>query len=518
MGTLPAPLQISGCRPLFSMNDQQKSPQYLAAIDLGSNSFHLVVARIEDGHVHILDRIKEMVRLGGGLDKNGRLSEEARIRALSCLDRFAERVQKLPQGSVAAVGTNTLRQAKNSRQFLESASEVLGHPISIIGGKEEARLIYLGVCHSLVAEDGKRLVMDIGGGSTELIIGEGFEPHHLSSLEMGCVSMSRAFFRKGRLSKKNWEKAGIAAHLELRPIRRHFRKVGWTSATGASGTIRAVGSVLKALGLETYNITRDGLYEIRSKMIAAGHIKNLDLPGLDSDRQPVFAGGLVILIATFEALKIKTMQVSDGALREGLLYERLGRIQSEDTRLKTISSVQQRFQISQKHARRVSLTSQRLLNACEKDWKLRLEDAEILHWASSLHEIGLAVSLSAYQKHGAYLLEQADLPGFSLEEQHRMSVLVRCHRKKISKKFFKGLPEKDQKTALRLTILLRLATLLHRSRKDETAVIEEVEAGENSLTLKFAQYELINHPLQRASLEKEANYLEEVDFNLRYTS
>lgn len=498
--------------------DQQQSPHYLAAIDLGSNSFHMVVARIEDGHVHILDNLKEMVRLGGGLDKNGRLSQEARIRALSCLDRFAERVQKLPQGSVAAVGTNTLRQAKNSRQFLKSASEVLGHPISIIGGKEEARLVYLGVSHSLVAEDGKRFVMDIGGGSTELIIGEDFEPQHLRSLEMGCVSMSRAFFRNGNLSKKNWKKAGIAAHLELRPVRRYFQKVDWVSAIGASGTIKAAGSIVKALGLATYNITLDSLYELRKRMIAAGHVKNLDLPELNSDRQPVFAGGLAILIATFEALKIKTMQVSEGALREGLLYDRLGRIQSEDTRLKTVSSVQQRFQISQKHARRVSLTSHRLLTACEKPWNLRLEDAEMLHWVSSLHEIGLAVSLSGYQKHGAYLLENADLPGFSFEEQGWMSVLVRCQRKKLSKKFFSGLPEKDQETALRLAILLRLATLLHRSRKEETAVIEDVIAKENNLTLQFAPYELINHPLQRASLEQEARYLKNVGFNLTFTS
>ncbi len=500
------------------MKDQHQSPHYLAAIDLGSNSFHMVVARIEDGHVHILDSLKEMVRLGGGLDKNGRLSEEARIRALSCLDRFAERVQKLPQGSVAAVGTNTLRQAKNSRQFLQSASEVLGHPISVIGGKEEARLVYLGVSHSLAAEDGKRFVMDIGGGSTELIIGENFEPLHLQSLEMGCVSMSRTFFRNGKLSRKNWEKAGIAAHLELRPVRRHFQKVGWVSATGASGTIKAVGNIVKALGLETYNITLESINEIRNRMIAAGHVKKLDLPGLDSDRQPVFAGGLAILIATFEALKIKTMQVSEGALREGLLYERLGRIQSEDTRLKTVSSVQQRFQISKNHARRVSLTSHRLFSACEKAWNLRLEDAERLHWASSLHEIGLAVSLSGYQKHGAYLLENADLPGFSFEEQRWMSTLVRCHRKKLSKNLFRDLPEKDQKTALRLAILLRLATLLHRARKDETAVIEQVVADENNLTLQFAQYELINHPLQRASLEQEAKYLKNMDVNLKFTS
>lgn len=500
------------------MKETPPSPQYLAAIDLGSNSFHMVVARIEDGHVHILDSLKEMVRLGGGLDKHGRLSEEARVRALSCLDRFAERVRKWSKGSVAAVGTNTLRQAKDSRQFLQSASEVLGHPISVIGGKEEARLVYLGVSHSLVASEGKRFVMDIGGGSTELIIGENFEPLHLRSLEMGCVSMSRAFFRNGSLDKQNWKNAGIAAHLELRPVRRHFQKVDWVSATGASGTIKAAGNIVKALGLESYNITLNSLYETRNRMIEAGHIYNLHLPGLNNDRLPVFAGGLAILIAAFEALKINTMQVSEGALREGLLYDRLGRIQSEDTRLKTVSSVQNRFQISKKHARRVSLTSHRLFTACEKAWNLRLEDAEMLHWASSLHEIGLAVSLSGYQKHGAYLLENADLPGFSFEEQSWMSILVRCHRRKISKKFFSFLPETDQKTALRLTILLRLATLLHRARKEETAIIEQVVAGENTLNLDFAEYELINHPLQRASLEQEAKYLQNVDFNLKFTS
>ncbi len=500
------------------MKEQQQTQQHLAAIDLGSNSFHMVVARIEDGHIHILDKLKEMVRLGAGLDKKGILSEEARTRALFCLERFGERVNDFPQGSVAAVGTNTLRQAKNSRLFLQNASEVLGHPISVIGGKEEARLVYLGVSHSLAAEDGKRFVMDIGGGSTELIIGEDFEPLHLRSLDMGCVSMSREFFGNGKLNKKYWKKAGIAAHLELCPVRRYFQKADWSSATGASGTIKAVGRVVNGLGLESYNITLDSLYEIRDIMIKAEHLHNLDLPGLKSDRQPVFAGGLAVLIATFEALKIKTMQVSEGALREGLLYERLGRIQSEDTRLKTVSSVQRRFQISQKHARRVSKTAHRLLTACEKTWNLRLEDAELLHWASSLHEIGLAVSLSGYQKHGAYLLDNADLPGFSFEEQDWMSALVRCHRKKISKKLFKDLPEKNQQTALRLVVLLRLATLLHRSRKEETAIIEKIAVNENSLTLQFAKDELMKHPLQLASLEQEAHYLKDVDFELKFSS
>ena len=494
----------------------QYSAQHLAAIDLGSNSFHMVVARIEDGHIHILDNLKEMVRLGAGLDSKGRLSEEARGRALQCLQRFGERVTDLPQGSVAAVGTNTLRQAKNANSFLQEASSALGHPIAVIGGKEEARLVYLGVSHSLVDEDGKRFVMDIGGGSTELIIGENFEPLHLRSLEMGCVSMSRAFFKNGSLKKKNWIRAGIEAHLLLRPVRRRYQKESYSSATGASGTIKAVGRVVQELGLATYAITLESLYEIRKRMMTAGHVDDLELPGLKADRKPVFAGGLSVLIATFEALKIDNMQVSDGALREGLLYERLGRIQSEDTRLKTVSSIQERFNISQKHARRVSKKANQFMTACEKEWGIGLEYQERLHWACSLHEIGLAVSLSGYQKHGAYLLDNADLPGFSYAEQSWMSLLVRCHRKKISSKMFDVLPYKEQKIALRLVVLLRLATLLHRSRKEETAVIERVIPGEHCLTLLFKKGELAKHPLQLASLEQEAKYLRRVDFDLRF--
>jgi len=478
----------------------------------------MVIARIENGHIHILDNLKEMVRLGAGLDEQGNLSRESRTRALSCLERFGERVNEFPHGSVAAVGTKTLRQAKDSRSFLQQASEVLGHPISVIAGKEEARLVYLGVSHSLVGEDGKRFVMDIGGGSTELIIGEDFEPLHLRSLDMGCVSISREFFTDGKLTKKQWKKAGIASHLLLRPVRRYFQKADWNSATGASGTIKTVGKIVHELGLESYNITLDSLYKIQDIMIDAAHLDNLTLPGLKNDRKPVFAGGLAILIATFEALKIESMQVSDGALREGLLYERLGRIQSEDTRLKTVLSVQRRFQISEKHARRVSLTAHRLLSGCEEAWNLRLEDAELLHWASSLHEIGLAVSLSGYQKHGAYLLINADLPGFSFEEQVLMSTLVRCQRKKISKKYFKELAPEDQETALRLVVLLRLATLLHRSRKETTAVIENIIASKDSLELQFAYKELITHPLQLASLEQEADYLKNVDFTLKFSS
>ncbi|XOF32719.1 MAG: exopolyphosphatase [Candidatus Electrothrix sp. YB6] len=500
------------------MNKQPQTPQFLAAVDLGSNSFHMVVARIEDGHIHILDKLKEMVRLGAGLDKRGRLSAEARQCALACLRRFGERVRNFPAGTVAAVGTKTLRQAKKSRRFVEQAGQALGHPIAVIGGKEEARLVYLGVSHSLAAAGGRRFVMDIGGGSTELIIGEDFEPLHLHSLNMGCVSMSRQCFRNGSLNQKNWKKASIAAHLELRPVRYAFQQAGWDSATGASGTIKAVGSVVQALGLAPYTITLDSLDRIRKLMTAAGHLDNLDLPGLKTERKPVFAGGLAVLIAVFEALKIESMQISDGALREGLLYERLGRIRSEDTRLTTVAGVQQRFQLSRRHADRVTETARRLFAACEAAWNLAPEDAELLYWAGSLHEIGLAVSLSGYQKHGAYLLDHADLPGFSFAEQEQMSVLVRCHRKKLSKSLFRKIPAERRQTVLRLAVLLRLAALLHRSRKDETAVIEDVIAKGESLSLHFAEGELDRHPLQLASLKQEAGYVKQIGFTLRFSS
>ena len=499
------------------MSDQHTS-RFLAAVDLGSNSFHIIVARIEDGHIHILDKLKETVRLGAGLDEQNRLSKEAEERALACLRRFGERVRTFPPGTVAAVGTKTLRQAKKSRRFLEKASEALGHPIAVISGREEARLVYLGVSHSLLAEEGQRFVMDIGGGSTELIIGEDFEPLYLRSLNMGCVSMSLKYFRNGELNRSAYVKAGTAAHLELRPVRKYFQRAEFSSVVGASGTIKTVGGIVQALGLSPYHITLDSLYEIRERMIAAGRPEKLDLPGLKAERKPVLAGGLAVLIAAFEALRIEKMQVSDGALRECLLYECLGRIHCEDTRLKTVDTVQQRFQISRKHADRVTGTARRLFIACEEDWQLRPEDAELLHWAASLHEIGLAVSLSGYQKHGAYLLDHADLPGFSFAEQNRMSVLVRCHRKKISPRLLRKTPAAERKTILHLAVLLRLAVLLHRSRKDETIVIEKLVAGEQGLFLCFAEGELDRHPLQLASLEQEASYLRNVDFTLRFSS
>lgn len=492
-------------------------PRKLAAIDLGSNSFHMIVVQLDAfGQVNVLDRLRESVRLGGGLDAKGHLSLEAQERAFACLLRFGERIRDFPSENVTAVGTNTLRQTKNAREFLHLAEEALGHPISIISGREEARLIYLGVAHSLVKDQqGKRFVMDIGGGSTELIIGQGYEPLHLESLRMGCVSSSRAFFPDGKLSKSCWEKAVTAAHLELRPIKAAYREIGWESATGASGTIRAVKKVIQQTGLAPYGITLEHMYKVRDMMIEAGHVDKLKLAGLSEERRPVFAGGLAVLIAVFEALKIERMFVSDGALREGLVYDRLERYQHEDTRDKTVSSWQQRFQIDRAHAESVRETAHKLFNRCRDDWKLACHLDDLLGWAADLHEVGLAISHSGYHKHGGYLLENADLPGFSTEEQRWLSVLVRTHRQKISPKLFELLDGEHYQSALYLSVLLRLAVLLHRSHKEAAPRIERIKLGRNRIELRFEDLSLYRrHPLLFADLEREQAYLKAVKVEL----
>ncbi len=493
--------------------------QKLAAIDLGSNSFHMIVVQVDNhGQLTVLDRLREPVRLGGGLDAKGRLTKEAQQRALACLGRFGERIRDFPIENVAAVGTNTLRQSKNAQEFLPLAEAALGYPISIISGREEARLIYLGVAHSLAQDQrGKRFVMDIGGGSTELIIGQGYEPLHLESLRMGCVSSSQRFFPDGQLGKGCWDAALTAAHLDLLPIKASYREIGWESATGASGTIRAVKKVIQQTGLAPYGITLEDLKKIRAMMIEAGSLDKLKLPGLSDDRKPVFAGGLAVLIAVFEALKIRRMYVSDGALREGLIFDRIDRYQHEDMRDKTVRLWQQRFQVNIAQADAVRKTAHKLFNRCRDDWKLPGHLDTLLGWAADLHEVGLAISHSSYHKHGGYLLDNADLPGFSSEEQHWLSVLVRTHRQKISAKLFDILNAKDRQSALYLSVLLRLAVLLHRSHNEHAPRIERIKLGKSRLELRFAESDMQGkRPLLLADLDREKAFLSAVDMELLF--
>ncbi len=461
--------------------------QFYAAVDLGSNSFHMVVAKYADGHIQIVDRMKEMVRLADGLDDQRNLDEATMERTISCLSRFGQRIHEFPYGHVRAVGTNTLRQARNSGEFMRRARQALGHPIEIIAGREEARLIYLGVTHTVYKEGERRLVADIGGGSTELIIGCDFQTHLTESLYMGCVSMTRQFFGDGKITAKNMRKAILFARQEMEAIENLYRKTGWDSAIGASGTILSINKVLGLQGWAQEGITPAGLERLREHLVNAGHIDRVELDGLSANRRPVFTGGVAVLSGIFEALGLAHMSVSDGALREGLLHELIGREHHQDIRELTVKEMQQRYSADAEHAARIETTALYCLDKLSSSEKLQNNgDARLLlSWAARLHEIGQAIAHSGYQKHGAYLVQNSDLPGFSRQEQQSVAALIRNHRRKITRSDFNELPNSNVEQTLMLCILLRLAIVLNRSRTSETLPAFEIYVGDKRLELCF---------------------------------
>jgi exopolyphosphatase / guanosine-5'-triphosphate,3'-diphosphate pyrophosphatase len=494
-------------------------PDVLAAVDLGSNSFHMVVARYQHGQLVIIDRLREMVRLAAGVEENGRIDKEIAARALACLERFGQRLRDMHADSVRVVGTNALRVAHRKQAFLERAREALGHPIEIIAGMEEARLIYSGVAHTVPEEPGKRLVADIGGGSTELIIGEGLTPLELESLQMGCVSLSERFFRDGKISAKRFDRARLAARLELEPVQAAFRRRGWDTCAGSSGTVRAIGEVIRALDPAATAITPAGTARALEYCIEAGHIRELILEPITEDRRPVFPGGLAILAEIFSQLGIKEMRIAEGAMREGLLYDMLGRFRREDARERSVRAMQQRYHVDTAQAERVEATVRNFLEQTRETWKLEEPLAHLaLKWAARLHEAGLDVSHSGYHRHGAYLLENADLPGFPREEQRLLARLVGAHRRKLSLEGLEELVPPWDRGALYLIILLRLAVLLHRGRSPTALPPIDLTATPRSLEVRFPARWLKEHPLTSADLQQEVDYLRAAGFRLRVFS
>ena len=479
------------------------SHRTVAAVDLGSNSFHMLVARFADERLQVLDRLRERVALAEGLDDSRRLSEAAQERAIACLTRFGQRVRDMPIEKVRAVGTNTLRVAKNSRSFLARARRALGHPIEIISGHEEARLIHLGVAHALADAGGRRLVIDIGGGSTECVLGEGFDVRAAHSLYMGCIGHSRLHFPKGRIGPDRMARAVLAARVEMEHIENPYRELGWRECVGSSGTILAIDDILRRQGWSSDGITADGLGRLRNTMTSARKVKHLELAGLQPERAAVLPGGLAILAALFEGLSIERMRVSIGALREGVLYDLLGRLTHEDVRDRTIRELQGRHMVDAAHARRVELTALALRAQVASSWELT-NDEQLLSWAARLHEMGLTVSYSGYQRHGAYLVENGDMPGFSREDQQALAVMVLAHRRKLRNRIFEALPDERTTTVRRLGLLLRLAVVLHRSRS--TQPLPDVVASTTAagLRLAFPPGWLHHHPLTHADLEQEA--------------
>jgi exopolyphosphatase / guanosine-5'-triphosphate,3'-diphosphate pyrophosphatase len=492
-----------------------EAPCY-ASVDLGSNSFHVLVARVDGDRLLTVDRLKESVRLASGLDSRGRLTGSVMNRAVECLRRFGQRLIGIPPERLRVVGTNALRQARNAEAFMALAEEALGHPIDVIAGREEARLIYLGVAHALQDDNERRLVIDIGGGSTEIIVGTHFDPEILESLHMGCVSTSERYFEDGIIDAERMEAAELAALQQLEPVQSLFRASGWGVAIGASGTIVSIRDVAAGLGIaDDDGLGPEAVTRIRRALVAAGRVDPTMLPGLQPERVPVFAGGVAILSACFTALGLERLRVSESALREGVLYDLIGRGEAEDVRERTVAGLVQRYQIDAVHAARVAETAAELCSQVAQEWSLTDADARVLRWAASLHEVGLAIAHNQYHKHGGYLLKHMDMAGFARGEQRLLAFLVRAHRRRYAETERRELTLEQRGPARHLSVLLRLAVLLHRSRSQTALPGIEARPGDDTLRLVFPAGWLAAHPLTAMDLEAEADRLKQTGFRLK---
>ena len=483
----------------------------LAAVDLGSNSFHLQIGRVVDRQIYPLDSVREVVRLGGGLTAEKRIDRATQAAALEAIAKFGERLRGFPRAAVRAVGTNTLRVAKNSPQFLREARAALGFPIEVISGREEARLIYLGVAHSLPKSAQRRLVIDVGGGSTELIIGTGFEPQLTESLYMGCVSFSLKYFPDGKVEKSRMKAAELAARQELAALVEQYRHAGWDEAVGSSGTARSMENILRENEFAAEGLTREGLDKLRSLLIKHEKADPDRIAGLRPNRAPVLPGGVAIMLAAFDALGLQSMKVSDGALRHGVLYDLLGRVQHRDMREATVAQFMRRYHVDAAQAERVRGLSLVVYDAltpgAERDDD---PDRLMLEWAARLAETGLSIAHAAYHKHSAYVLSNADMPGFSRMEQARLARIVLAHRGKLGKVQDAGFETADW----RLVFALRLASLILRSRTDARLPFLRVAADAGGFDLDLPQSWLDDNPLSADALDAEARHWKAVGMKL----
>ena len=499
-------------------NDNNSS-QFIAAADLGSNSFHLIIGKLEHGRFVVVDRIKEVVRLGAGLDDELNLTVEAQQRAITCLSEFGQRVRDIPSENIRAVGTNTFRKARNAENFMESAQNALGHKIEIITGREEARLIYTSVCYGISNDSDRKLVVDIGGGSTEVISGVNISPGSpdiAESFYIGCVSLSREYFPEGYINRERMHKALVDAKLEFRIASNQYRQLGWDKVIGCSGTIRAIAGSLRYLEWEGELITRSSLFELMNSISDLDNVNQLVRLGFEPDRCAVLPGGIAVLAALFETLEIDSMEVSEQALREGVIYDLLGRIQNQDIRSQTVQSLARTWSVDIEHATNVETTTLSLFDQVAEDWNLDYPEVrKTLSWAASLHEIGLSISHAQYHKHGAYVLENSDLAGFSRPEQTALARLVRGHRRKYPIKDLKVSTHLPDGALPKLCAILRIGVLLHRSRVNRVTKDIRMSIDDQEIHLYFPSGWLDEHPLTERDLTSERHYLYAAKFFLR---
>ena len=474
------------------------APATLAVVDMGSNSFRLEVGRVEGDQIYRLDTQREMLRIGAGLDGRGNLTPEARRLALACLARFAERLAGFPSSAVRAVATNAFRVAGNARSFLARAERTLGFPIDVISGHEEARLIYVGVAHVLPSGTEPRLVVDIGGGSTEFIIGRGLEPQMLESLKIGCVGMSQRFFGDGALTAFAFDEAETAARVEIEAIARDFDNGHWRDAYASSGTALAIAEILEQNGMSAGGITPAGLARLRHRLVAAAHMSRVKLAALKPERAPVLAGGLAIMSAAMSQLGVSRINPVGGALRLGVLYDLLGRSVERDARDATVEQFLARYRVDREHAKRVAEMAVDLFRDARADAPNAA--TQQLQRAALLHETGFSVSHTGFHKHGAYILRNADMPGFSSGEQERLSWLVLGCRGGLAK-VESMLVDSEFRAQL---CALRLAVLFHHARRPIAPPRLSLKVG-SKIRFGIPLGWLRRHPLTAHLLLDEAN-------------
>ncbi len=484
---------------------------YFAAVDLGSNSFHMLIARIQNGQMEIIDREKEMVQIARGVRKGGHLNLAAQTRALECLHRFSERLRDIPVEQIRAVGTKTLRATSRSKSFFKKAEQTLGVSIQIISGYEEARLVYAGLSHSVLNDHSKRLVIDIGGASTEFIIGEGYEPLLMESLNMGCVSYTKRYAVQSRkITRKFMDKVYLAACSEIEVLRKNYRKVSWQIVFGTSGTARAIADLTMAKDGGAV-ISKQSLDQLIEDLVKDKKLLN-NVPEL---RRDVLPAGAAILKAIFDQLKLDSMHVGDAALKEGLLFDTIGRLSDKDTRDESIQKLQQQYNVDTDHAQRVAESAITLWHQIRSPVLPGVSRSKILRWAAELHEIGLSISHASFHHHGYYILRHNDMAGFGRYEQYILANLVRSHRKGLYQQKFEDMDGLAMTAFFPLLVCLRLSVLFHRRREDMD-YLPKLTNTKLGYQLKFRRGWLKQHPLTLSGLELEQDQYESIGVALEF--
>ncbi|MEE2755987.1 MAG: Ppx/GppA phosphatase family protein [Myxococcota bacterium] len=492
------------------------SLQY-AAVDLGSNSFHLLVVRLAAGEMQVVDKLRERVRLAEGLGEDKHLDGDVRERALACLSNFKQRLADVPAAHIRVCGTNTFRKMADSDAFLAEAEAALGHRIEIVSGQEEARLVYRGVCQNLQYCDEKRLVIDIGGGSTECIVGHGDLITRADSLYMGCVGYTVRFFKKRKITQKTIDKAVIAARLEVGSLHRSFKSIGWDVCYGSSGTVNAIQDVLAASGRSRDEITLADLKWLLDEVVDAGDVKHLRLQGLKPERAVVFAAGLCILYGLFRSLAIDRMYASPTAMREGIIADVMGRSRDTDIRDETVRRMGTRYSWDEAHSKRVAHVVDELARQALPAWGIdTVENRNLLNWTAQLHEVGKAINYTGYHRHGSYLVANSNMAGFSRRQQALLAALILGQRRKLIPERISGLVGRDLTNVLRLIVLFRLASRVCRTRSPNPRPSIMITVSGQKLSLGFPKGWIASKPLTLGDLKQEQRWLSSAGFELTW--